>query len=230
MGEKKEEVKEEKKINTEELKAEATNTVNQVKDTIKKVDIKKDSIETKGFVVDIFKDPLGKIQEIVTKDTAKYLTYALIILAIWVIAVVVSKCFTYSHVFKYTKIGSAIKEILLTGIAPIVSVLVMSIIAFIMNRKNKKQLTTVMTVVMVASLPIAIAAVVGLLTVISSKISMVTVPFARLCNVTSVVLMYFALKALFNEEKNSDFIKKFVFVETIYYACYIVLSLINVYI
>lgn len=221
---------EEKKINTEELKTEATNTVNQVKDTIKKVDIKKDSIETKGFVVDIFKDPLGKIQEIVSKDTSKYLTYAIIILAIWVIAVVVGKCFTYSHIFKYTKIGSAIKEIILTGIAPIVSVLVMSIIAFVMNRKNKKQLTTIMTVVMVASLPLAIAAVISLLTVISSKVSLVTTPFARLCNVTSIVLMYFALKALFNEEKNSDFIKKFVLVEIIYYACYIVLSLINIYI
>ena len=44
---------EEKKVNTEELKSEASNTVNQVKDTIKTVDIKKDSIETKGFVTDI---------------------------------------------------------------------------------------------------------------------------------------------------------------------------------
>ena len=40
-------------------KKEATDTVNQVKDTIKNVDIKKDSIETKGFVVEMFKNPLG---------------------------------------------------------------------------------------------------------------------------------------------------------------------------
>ena len=39
------EEKEEKKVNTEELKSEASTTVNQVKDTIKNVDIKKDSIE-----------------------------------------------------------------------------------------------------------------------------------------------------------------------------------------
>ena len=34
----------EKKGTTEELKTEASSTVNQVKETIKKVDIKKDSI------------------------------------------------------------------------------------------------------------------------------------------------------------------------------------------
>ena len=62
------EEKEEKKVNTEELKSEASTTVNQVKDTIKNVDIKKDSIETKGFIAELFKDPLGKIKEIVDKD------------------------------------------------------------------------------------------------------------------------------------------------------------------
>ena len=61
------EEKEEKKVNAEELKSEASTTVNQVKDTIKNVDIKKDSIETKGFISELFKDPLGKIKEIVDK-------------------------------------------------------------------------------------------------------------------------------------------------------------------
>ena len=46
------EEKEERKINTDALKSEASTTVNQVKDTIKNVDIKKDSIETKGFVLE----------------------------------------------------------------------------------------------------------------------------------------------------------------------------------
>ena len=53
----------EQKVNTEELKSEASNTVNQVKDTIKNVNIKKDTVETKGFIGDIFKDPLGTMQD-----------------------------------------------------------------------------------------------------------------------------------------------------------------------
>ena len=49
----------EQKVNTEELKSEASSTVNQVKDTIKNVNIKKDTVEAKGFIGDMFKDPLG---------------------------------------------------------------------------------------------------------------------------------------------------------------------------
>ena len=55
---------EENKINTEELKSEASNTVNQVKDTIKKEEKKKDSVETKGFVMEMFKNPLEKLKKL----------------------------------------------------------------------------------------------------------------------------------------------------------------------
>ena len=73
---------EENKINTEELKSEASNTVNQVKDTIKKVDIKKDSVETKGFVVEMFKNPLEKIKDVAEDTKGKYLKYAIIVFVI----------------------------------------------------------------------------------------------------------------------------------------------------
>ena len=42
---------EEKNMDSKNIKEEATDAVNQVKDTIKNVDIKKDSLETKGFIV-----------------------------------------------------------------------------------------------------------------------------------------------------------------------------------
>lgn len=90
----KKDAKKENNAKTEELKKEATDTVNQVKDTIKNVDIKKDSIETKGFVVEMFKNPLGKIKEIVDKDTSKYFTYGIIILAIWVVARLINRSFS----------------------------------------------------------------------------------------------------------------------------------------
>ena len=133
----KKDVKKENNAKTEELKKEATDTVNQVKDTIKNVDIKKDSIETKGFVVEMFKNPLGKIKEIVDKDTSKYFTYGIIILAIWVVARLINRSFSFSHIWGLSRVGSAILSILISGITPIVSVLVMSLIVFVMNTKNK---------------------------------------------------------------------------------------------
>lgn len=222
--------KKESNAKTEELKKEATDTVNQVKDTIKNVNIKKDSIETKGFVVEMFKNPLGKIKEIVDKDTSKYFTYGIIILAIWVVAKLISRSFSFSHIWGLSRVGSAILSILISGITPIVSVLVMSLIVFIMNTKNKKQLTTVITAIISASIPLVIASVVSLLTIFGTKVSTITAPFTSFCNVISTILMYFAIKAIFGTEKNSEFIKKFILVQGIFYIVYIVLSFFEIYI
>ena len=48
-------------VNAEDVKKETEETVNQVKDTIKNVDLKNDSKEAKGFFFSFFKNPLGEI-------------------------------------------------------------------------------------------------------------------------------------------------------------------------
>lgn len=230
MEENKEEIIEKNITKTEQLKREATETVNQVKETIKKVDIKKDSVETKGFIVEMFKNPLKKMQQIVNNNTGKFLTYAIVILAIWVISELVNKSFSFSHIWKYSNVGSALISTILTGIAPIISILVMSVIIFIMNKNNKKKLTSIITVLVAASIPLVIASVVRLLNIYSSQVILLTTPFSKLCNVISIILMYFAVKVVLGGEKNSEFIKKFVLIESLYYLVYIVLSLLNIYI
>lgn len=219
---------ENKANNTEELKKETVDTVSQVKDTIKNVNIKQDSIETKGFILEMFKNPVEKLQQIVNKDNGKYLTYAMIILAIWVIAELVSRSFSFKHVWGLSNVSSAFISIVVSGITPIISVLVLSFIIFLMNKKNKKQLSTIISVVISASIPLVLASVVSLLKIVNTKTSLLTVPFTELCTVISTILMYFAIKSVFEIEKNSDFIKKFVIIEVIYYVVYLLLSLFNV--
>lgn len=221
---------EERKVNTEALKSEASTTVNQVKDTIKNVDIKKDSIETKGFVLEMAKDPLGKIREIVNENNGKFLKYAIIIIVIWSLAVLILECFDQGSFFEYYNLGNSIKNIITATITPIISILVMSLVIFLMNKKNKKSLTTIMTVVTSANIPIAIAGVVKLLTIISSSASVLTTPFSKLCRVITAVLMYFTMKTILGAEKNSEFIKKFVLIEGIYYITYIVIAALSIYI
>ena len=215
-------------LDTENLKKETVETVNQVKETIKKVDIKKDSIETKGFITELFKDPLGKIKEIVTKDTGKFLTYSIIILVIWCAARLISSCFSAANLWGFSHIGSSILSIIKSVITPVLEVLVMSIIIFAMNKKNKKALTTVITVVIVANIPTVISAVVSLLTIISTQVSYITTAFSGFCSLITTILMYFAMKSIFGTEKNSDFIKTFVAVEGIYYIVYFVLSFLGI--
>lgn len=220
----------ETKMDAEELKNEASSTVNQVKDTIKNVDLKKDSMETKGFIKDIFKDPLGKIKEIATIDSGKFLKYAIIILVIWITSELIRECFSLNSLWGYSNLGRSILVIIKATLTPIIGVIVMSLIVFIMNTKNKKALTTVITEIIVANIPLAVASVISLLTIISSQISVITRPFTSLCHVITIILTYFACKSLFEIEKNSDFIKKFVAIEAIYYIIYIVVAFLGIYI
>ena len=48
-------------VDTEDLKNETKDTVNQVKETIKNVDLKKDAEATKGFVKEMFLNPIEAV-------------------------------------------------------------------------------------------------------------------------------------------------------------------------
>ena len=224
-----EENKSENKINTEEIKSETVNTVNEVKETIKKVDVKKDTLETKGFVKELFVDPLGKIKSIVEDNSNKFLKNALIVVIIWMAAVLIKQIFGTTSLWKYYGFRQLL-NIVLTTIAPAVGIIVMSLIIMIVNKENKKSLTQLITCITTARLPLAIAGVVSLLTLINSSISAFTTPFSKFCSVISIVLTYFVTKDIFAEKENSKFIKKFVIIEGIYYIAYFVLTYLGIYI
>ena len=98
-----------------------------------------------------------------------------------------------------------------------------------MNKENKKSLTTTITAIVTAKIPVIIGTAVSLLTIIDSNIGKITSPFASFCNVISVVLTYFAMKSVIGEEQNSKFFKKFVAIEAIFYVIYVVVSLLGIY-
>lgn len=210
-------------MDSKNIKEEATDAVNQVKDTIKNVDIKKDSLETKGFIVEMFKNPLEKIREIATKNDKKFLKYVIIILVIWCISELVHEIFTL-NIWGYFNLGKNILRVIIAGITPIISILVMSIIIFLVKGKNKKNLTTIVSTITSANIPMVIASIVSLLTLINIRANVLTNPFTQLCNVITIILSYFGIKSLLGIEKNSEYIKKFVIIEAIFYIVYIVLS------
>ena len=220
---------EEKNMDSKNIKEEATDAVNQVKDTIKNVDIKKDSLETKGFIVEMFKNPLEKIREIATKNDKKFLKYVIIILVIWCISELVHEIFTL-NIWGYFNLGKNILRVIIAGITPIISILVMSIIIFLVKGKNKKNLTTIVSTITSANIPMVIASIVSLLTLINIRANVLTNPFTQLCNVITIILSYFGIKSLLGIEKNSEYIKKFVIIEAIFYIVYIVLSFLYIYI
>ena len=177
----------------------------------------------------MFKNPLEKIREIATKNDKKFLKYVIIILVIWCISELVHEIFTL-NIWGYFNLGKNILRVIIAGITPIISILVMSIIVFLVKGKNKKNLTTIISTITSANIPMVIASIVSLLTLINIRANVLTNPFAQLCNVITVILNYFGIKSLLGIEKNSEYIKKFVIIEAIFYIVYIVLSFLDIYI
>lgn len=216
-------------VNTEEIKKETVETVNQVKETIKNVDIKKDAKEATGFVSSMFKDPFGTIKEIVNDSANKYFKMAIIFMVVWIVAIFIGSLLgTSMHKFSFNLAFKQILSIIKAVVAPLVGVIILSGIIYLMNKENKKSIVTIMTAIVTAKIPVIIATVISLLTIIDYKISYITTPFASLCYVITIVLTYFATKSIFGEEQNSKFFKKFVIIETIYYVIYIVVSFLGI--
>lgn len=219
---------EEQNVNTEEIKKETAETVNQVKETIKNVDIKNDAKEATGFVASMFKDPFGAIKQIVNDSTNKHFKTAIIFIAVWTIVVFI-KALSYRY-WSFNALFRNVLSLVKTIVAPALGIVVMSGIIYFMNKENKKSLITIITTMVTAKIPVIVAAVISLLTVFSSSASKITSPISSLASAVSVVLSYFAMKTIFNEEQNSKFFKKFVAIEAIYYVAYLIISFLEIYI
>lgn len=225
MSEKKEEISNQ----AEEVKKETFKTANDVKESVKNVNIKDETLKTKSFIGEMFKNPIDKIREI-AKEDSKYFKTALFVLAIWTIAVFITSSYSTIYYWGFARIFSNILNVLKEILVPIVGVLVLSLIIFILNKNNKKSLTSIISTVTATRLPLAISSVVSILTLFSRNFAKVTHSFDALCTVITIVLSYFGFKEIFNEKDNNKFTKKFVLIQVIYYLVAIVLTFLEIYI
>ena len=211
----------------EELKKETVNAVNEVKETIKKVDIKNDAKETTGFIKEIIKNPLGKIQEISQEKSNKYLKTAVILVIVWLIALVIDNIFSF-YSWDFSDIVDKLLGIIKTIISPILGIAVLSITMYYMNKENKKSLITTMTTVTMAKIPKIIASVISLLCLFSSSAYRITSIISNICSAISIVLTYFVIKYLFEENEDSKIFKTFIKVEVIFYIAYFIISFLGI--
>lgn len=225
-----EENKEEKfSIDKENLKNETVETAKKVKESVKGANIKEETKNAKSFILDMFKNPLEKIKEVAQDDTAKYLKTAILLILVWIIAIFISSTYTTIHYWGFTRVFNNILSILKKILSPAIGIIIYSLIVLVMNKNNKKSLTTIISTITITQLPLILSQVVSLLTIFSSKISLVTAPFAMLCSTVAIVLGFFGFKSLFEEECKT-FIKKYVLIQLVYYVAYIVIGLLGIYI
>lgn len=222
-------------VNKEELKKE----VNQVKDTFKNADLKEASKEAKGFFSSFFKDPLKELKKVTSDSGNKFFKIAIAILVIWLVAILISNVFSiasrylfssygsFSYFFKnlFSNVFSIVKDL----IAPVITVLVLSGLVYGFKKNKDKSFLTIASSILIAKIPVIIAVVFDLLTIINSSFSKITTAFSGFCNILSTVLLYFAIKNLSNEEKNNSYFWKFALIIGIFYIVKFVFSYLGIY-
>lgn len=214
--------KQESFVNTEDLKNQTADTVKQVRDTMKNVDVKEEAKATKGFVLEMIKNPLDKIKEIANDSANKYFKTAIVLVIIWAAAALLGslKYASFKAILRYVK----------TALAPILTVIVMSLVIFIMNKKSKKSLVTVLTTITAVKLPVIAARVINLITLISSSASTITSEISGLFSVISTVFLYFGIRELYGENDEKVAFKNFVIIEAIYIVVSFIISYLGIYI
>ncbi len=223
-----------KNINAEEIKKEAKETVNQVKDSFKNVDVKQETEKAKNFFSGIISTPIKKISEIAHDKSNNFFKTAIVLLVLWIIiagfqqvASIIGKIFEYG--FRYVTFSDFVgigKSI----ITPLLEIFIISGIVFLFNSKgSKKSFLTVVNTIVAAYFPIVASKVVGLLNLISGA-ARITSPITGLLGVISLVFTFFAIKELFDEKDNDKAIKQFVIIEAVYYVVAFVLSFLKLYI
>lgn len=216
-----------------EEKEKFSNQAEEVKketvETVKNVNIKDETIKTKGFIVEMFKSPLSKMEEI-ANENSKYFKTAIFILVVWILAIFIKTTFSTIYYWGFSRVFENIITVLKNILVPFISVIVYSLIIFVLNKDNKKSLTNIISTVTTTKLPLAIASVVSILTLFSYEFTKITVAFTNLCTIITVILSYFGYKYLFNKTEDDKFIKKFVLIEVIYFVIYIVFAFFEIYI
>lgn len=213
---------------TDELKNETADTVKQVKENMKNVNVKEEAKAAKSFIGEMIKEPIEKIKEIANDESNKYFKTSIILVIVWMVAALLGTIsFKY---FSWSTFGNTLLSYIKTILSPLIEVVAMGAIIFVLNKKSKKSLITVLTTVVTAELPVIIARVISLLTIISSNISPITSKVSSLAYIISTIFMYFAVKDLFGEEDEKEGFKKFFVVETVYIVVAFVIHYLGIYI
>lgn len=225
--------KQNQNINAEEIKKEAKETVNQVKDSFKNVDVKQETEKAKNFFSGIISTPIKKISEIAHDKSNNFFKTAIVLLVLWVliagfqqVASIIGTIFEFG--FKYISFSDFF-GIAKAVITPLLEIVILSGIVYLFQKQNKKSFLTVVNTIVASYFPIVVAKVVGLLNLISGA-SRITSPITGLLGVISLVFTFFAIKELSDEKDNDKAVKQFVIIEAVYYVVAFILSFLKLYI
>lgn len=215
-------------VDTEQLKTETKDTVNQVKEQIKNTDFKKDAEATKGFLKEMFASPFEAIKKVATGEE-NVLSKAVIIMIIFIAASVIYTIISLMKYGKYSGFGSNLMSLVASVLNPVFYVAVPALVVLIFNRTNKKSLITVISTLVVTSIPVVVNELISIITLLISGASIITSPISTMFSVVATVFTYFGMKDIFEEEDDAKFIKTFAIIKLLSAFVLVILGRIGIY-
>jgi len=210
----------------EELKQGAKDTFNQTKEAIKNMDVKAEAKATQSFVLGFIKNPVEILaDEVRTGSTS--LNLAIVLNAIWIIAAGIMQFRTFWNLRNNQWSDVGFLSVIQAALAPLIGVVVMSVILFVLNKGAKKSLIDIIKIVTITRIPRIIASVITILNILSNQAWRITSPISSFANAISLILLFFAIKALYNEESDSKMLRNFVIVYGLYVLARFMFSFFN---
>lgn len=212
-------------VDTEDLKNETKDTVNQVKETIKNVDLKKDAEATKGFVKEMFSNPIEAVKRASSGEEG-ILKKVIIIVLLHIVVMCAYKIIDVIRDYGITQILFHLDKIIWYSTKPLVSIILFSLIIYIMNKNNKKTLTSIVSTMVVATIPLVIFDLLELIRMVTYGVSAVAIFTNSLSTMffgIYIIIAYFGMKEIFGITEENKAIKKFSLVQLIVAALLFVL-------
>ena len=221
-------MEENNKINTEDLKKETKETVNKVKETIKNVDFKEDTKATKGFLKEMFSNPFEEIKK-VANGKENVFSKAIVLMIIFIAANVLAEIVSLIKYGKYSSFGNNFMDLISSFLNPIFYIAVPAVIIYLFNKTNKKPLTTIISTLVVCSVPVILNNVIDVIEVLISGISIISSPISTMFSAVATFLTYFGIKDIFEVEEHNTFIRKYAVIRLIGAFILLILSRIGIY-
>ena len=215
-------------VDTEQLKNETKETVNQVKSSIKNVNFKQDAEETKGFVKEMFSNPFEAVRRVATEEENVF-KKVIFLMIIFIAASVISQIISLIKYGRLANVGSNIMDLIVSVLNPILYILVPAVIILIFNKQNKKSLITIISTVVVAGIPTICNEVINIIERILPGISIITSPITTVLSAIALILTYFGIKDLLGIEDHKDSIKKYAIIKLISAFVLVILGRIEIY-
>lgn len=215
-------------VDTEQLKNETKETVNQVKDSIKNVDLKKDAKETKSFLKEMLSNPFEAVRK-VAEDEENVFSKVIVLMLVWIAASVITGIISLMKYGKYSSIGNNIIDFISYILNPILYIVVPAIIILIMNKHNKKSLITIISTLTIAAVPTIINRVIDVIESLVSGITIVSGPISTMFSAIAIILTYFGMKDLFGEKEDKGFIKKYAIIKLLAAFVLVILGRVGIY-